>query len=479
VETLSREVIRRLDAGDSVAELLAEVGEPDPAKADAALCRAAQHPDLQPARTLWIPALLTTARPGAGAQRLEELALRYRQTAQRGLDPASYPGLPLVLGSSDFLGRLLLRHAAWLEELRGEPPAAPADEPIAPDWTSIRIAKYKGLLRVAARDLLGRPFAESPGELASLADRCLVAALECAAEDVETEPLALLALGKLGGRELNFSSDVDLVFLYATDQAPQDLTQNQQAARVIQTFKKHLEAPSEDGFGFRVDLDLRPEGRQGPLANSVAAALHYYESFGREWERQMLIRARPVPESSEIGLAFCREIQPYVYRTLIDPGAIEAVREMKVRIETERRGEGRDLEFDLKDGRGGIRDVEFLVQAVQLFHGGRVRPLRTGNVFEALRVADMERLLPEGVARALGDAYAWLRRAEHAVQMVEERQVHRVPRDRAAQLGLARRMGYADERAGAALNRFLDDWTFVRAEVRRHFDDLVLETDDG
>jgi glutamate-ammonia-ligase adenylyltransferase len=121
----------------------------------------------------------------------------------------------------------------------------------------------------------------------------------------------------------------------------------------------------------------------------------------------------------------------------------------------------------------------FLVQAVQLFYGGRVRPLRTGNVCEALRVADHEGLFPEGVARSLRDAYLWLRRAEHALQMVEERQVHRVSRDRAAQLGLARRMGYAEERAGSALDRFRDDWTAVRAEVRRHFDDLVLETDDA
>ena len=136
-------------------------------------------------------------------------------------------------------------------------------------------------------------FAASLTELSELADRCLVAGLECATNEIGSEPPALLALGKLGGSELNFSSDVDLLFLYQRE-SDNELEQNQRAATLIRQFKTHMEAPSVDGFGYRVDLDLRPEGKTGVLANSVEAALGYYESFGAEWERQMLIRLRAV-----------------------------------------------------------------------------------------------------------------------------------------------------------------------------------------
>jgi glutamate-ammonia-ligase adenylyltransferase len=149
---------------------------------------------------------------------------------------------------------------------------------------------------------------------------------------------------------------------------------------------------------------------------------------------------------------------------------------MKMRIEDERRRAGHDLEQDLKEGPGGIRDVEFLVQALQLFWGGRHPELRTGNVLEALAALRRARLLPEDVVAGLGDAYRWLRRAEHALQMVEERQTARFPRDARAQTALARRLRYRDPDGARARDRLLDDWTNERAFVRSQFDALVLET---
>jgi glutamate-ammonia-ligase adenylyltransferase len=133
--------------------------------------------------------------------------------------------------------------------------------------------------------------------------------------------------------------------------------------------------------------------------------------------------------------------------------------------------------MDLKEGPGGIRDVEFLVQALQLFYGGRERGIRSGNVPEALRALRRLRLLPEDVADSLLDAYLWLRRAEHCLQLVDERQAHRLPRDRAAQTAHARRMGYREPDASRARDRYLDDWTAVRSRVRRNFEDLVLATE--
>ncbi len=475
---LARSFLAGLERGAPDARVLETVGEPDPIKAVESFSRAASHPDLRATREAWGPALLLSARPGFGAQCLAELATRYRETRQRALDPDRLPGLPILLGSSEFLARLLLRHPHWCEELIGDPPDPPRTHGIEADWTAIRVAKYQGLLRVAARDLLGRPFEEGLYELSDLADGCLHAALARAGRDAKIASPTLFALGKLGGRELNFSSDVDLLFVYEAEPGPADLATNQQVVRLIQDFKRHLEAASEDGFAYRVDLDLRPEGRSGSLANSVEAALRYYETFGADWERQAMIRLRYVAGPEPPAQAFAGQLTPFIYRALIDPGAIGSVRDMKVRIEAEYRSSGRDLELDLKSGPGGIRDVEFLVQALQLLYGGRHPRIRTGNVLEALARIREEALLPEPVVESLRDAYLWLRRAEHCVQLVEERQTHHLPRDAASRLALARRMGYRDPDGASALNRLLDDWTSVRAQVREQFNALILEPSD-
>jgi glutamate-ammonia-ligase adenylyltransferase len=188
----------------------------------------------------------------------------------------------------------------------------------------------------------------------------------------------------------------------------------------------------------------------------------------------MLIRLRAVAGPKPPAEAFTEGIAPFVYRRLIDPGVMHAVRGMKERIERERREAGRDLEADLKEGPGGIRDIEFIVQSLQLFFGGRHPELRTGNVLASLKFLERLELLPGEVTHSLSDSYLWLRRAEHAVQLPEEQQTQQFPRDPNAQLGLARRMGYADVEGTNARNRLLEDWTAVRNETRCHFDALVL-----
>jgi glutamate-ammonia-ligase adenylyltransferase len=216
------------------------------------------------------------------------------------------------------------------------------------------------------------------------------------------------------------------------------------------------------------------------LANSVDAALDYYEFFGMEWERQMLIRLRFVAGPEALAQRFAGAITPFVYRRHIDPGVARAVRAMKARIEDERRRAGRDIEADLKEGPGGIRDVEFLVQAFQLFHGGRFEALRGGSVAEVLAVLGRLELLPAAAVIDLSQAYTWLRRAEHALQMVEERQTQRFPRERFGQIALARRMGYLEPEGERARERLLGDWTTLRSRVRAQFEALVLgEGDDA
>jgi glutamate-ammonia-ligase adenylyltransferase len=327
---------------------------------------------------------------------------------------------------------------------------------------------------VAARDLGGRGFEGSLAELSALADACLAAALACAAAETGVEPPSLLALGKLGGRELNFSSDVDLLVVYeAPPTLEADFERNRAVSRWVRAFRAGLEARGAGGFGYRVDLELRPEGPTGPLANSVDAALSYYESFGAEWERQALIRLRRVAGPEAPARALLEGVAPFVWRRSISPDALRAVRAMKQRIERERRAAGRDLEADLKEGPGGIRDVEFLVQALQLFLGGREPSVRSGNVLEALEALAAVGALPERSAEELARGYLWLRRAEHAAQLDEERQTHAFPRDARGQLALARRLGYPEPDAEAARARLVADWTLVRSEVRAHFDELL------
>ncbi|MFQ5416651.1 MAG: hypothetical protein ACE5FL_06310 [Myxococcota bacterium] len=473
MRSLADAFLASVERGAPDPDLLAAVGDPEPLQAASGFREAAADEDLAETAPVWVPALLRTARPGFGARCLADLAALRRDAGAR-LDLRRLRGLPAVLGSSNFLARMLLRHPERVEVLAGDLPAAPAGDPIEPDWAAIRLEKYLGLLRIAARDLAARPFAASLRELSDLADRCLTAGLECAARETGHDAPALLALGKLGGCELNFSSDVDLLFLYTPRSGDDEMRESRDAAAVIRRFKTQLEMPSEEGFAYRVDLGLRPEGRTGVLVNSVDATLSFYESFGAEWERQMMIRLRGVAGPLEPRTSFTEGITPFVYRRLIDPGIMTAVRCMKGRIEAERLDAGRDLEADLKEGPGGIRDVEFVVQSLQLFHGGRHPALRTGNVLDCLTALRELALLPEAITASLADAYLWLRRAEHSVQLPEERQTASFPRDPAAQVGLARRMGYANAEGEAARTELLDDWTAVRAEVRRHFDALVL-----
>lgn len=460
--------------------MFVRAGEAEPERALTALSRVKQEPELAAVPALWLPDLFLSARPAFGLEALVDLTIAYRTKCGRPLDLRSHRALPRVLGSSNFLARTLAREPAWADELENDVsallPDAPDRSAPPPDWGEIRNTKYRGLLRIAARDLLDRPFRASLRELSDLADGCLDAALECASAERGAEVPALFALGKLGGRELNLSSDVDLLFLYDGPGGEAGLARNREVAGIARALRQGLEHGSPQGFGYRVDLELRPEGRSGSLANSVDGALSYYESFGAEWERQALVRVRHVAGAPAAARAFEAGIEPFVYRRSISPDTLGAVREMKHRIERERRSAGRDIEYDLKEGPGGIRDIEFLVQALQLLFGGHDRSVRTGNVLDALDALAACDALPESIAASLAAAYTWLRRAEHSVQLAEERQTHQFPRDPEAQLALARRLGDRDPSGKTARVRLLDEWTATRTEVRSHFDRILPES---
>jgi glutamate-ammonia-ligase adenylyltransferase len=288
-------------------------------------------------------------------------------------------------------------------------------------------------------------------ELSALADALLEGALAAAAAQVAErrepptrEPLgfAVLALGKLGAGELNYSSDVDLVYVHARLASAEHFT------RVAQRFGRLVERVTEDGFLYRVDVELRPEGSRGPLVVGEDALAQYFESAAASWERAAYTKARVVAGDFALGERVLATLQPMLHRRTLDYAAVDSIRALKDRIAAAhgRRAGG----FDVKLDAGGIRDVEFVAQALQLLHAGRNPELRARGTEEALQRLGEARLLPrERVARLLA-AYRFLRRLEHRLQMAGERQTHFLPDAPDARLEAARAFGFAEAEDPAA-----------------------------
>ncbi|TMA38207.1 MAG: bifunctional [glutamate--ammonia ligase]-adenylyl-L-tyrosine phosphorylase/[glutamate--ammonia-ligase] adenylyltransferase [Deltaproteobacteria bacterium] len=297
-------------------------------------------------------------------------------------------------------------------------------------------------------------------EITALAEGLLETAAACArarlaaewGEDWDGERpgrFVVLGMGKLGGGELNYSSDVDLVYVYERDGADAHGRTNREFfARLAEEVTRALRDVTPDGFCFRVDLRLRPGGGEGPLAVSLGAALSYYEAFGQTWERAAWLKARPVGGDRQLGAALLDALVPFVQRRYLDFGTIEDLQVMKRRVDASLRDPGARAR-DVKLGRGGIREVEFVVQAQQLVHGGKDPRVQARSTLGALaRLSSCGYVDPEQAA-ALAVAYRFLRDVEHKLQIVHERQTHLVPRDEAEVAALARRLGFRGPEAVA------------------------------
>ncbi len=329
----------------------------------------------------------------------------------------------------------------------------------------LRHFKYRQMIRIVARDLDSfPPVQEIVSEWSDVADLLISAAYD-AAYDIYARQFGapdncvgtVIALGKLGGSELNMSSDVDLLCLYATDDGGK-ISNHEFYTKVIALMTRHLSAVTEDGFAFRCDHDLRPEGPKGPLVNSIDAAERYYETFGADWERQALIRARPVAGDLKLGNLFIEFVTPFVYRKSLFISDLSHLREMKKLMEAK----ARDSVQDIKLGRGGIRELEFLVQAFQQVYGGKVKSVRRPNTFDAIEALEKNSLIHPHGALALKDAYAFLRRTENMLQIAGDQQTHALPSDLS---GLARCMK-TDETA------ILSEWRRYSRLIHRLFKGL-------
>ena len=288
-------------------------------------------------------------------------------------------------------------------------------------------------------------------ELAALADACLQAAVSFCDADLraafgtpvcaDAAPgFSVIAMGKLGGEELNFSSDIDVMYVYASDDGQAgSLSLHEYYARLGKAVTRALGEGTGDGIVFRVDLRLRPEGQSGAICNSLAAAESYYESFGRTWERQALLRARHSAGDAWVGEAFTKTVQPFVYPRLSSTSTIEDVRSLR-RMFVATTSESA---WNVKLGAGGIRDVELVAQVLQLLYGGKRRDLRERTTLPALHKLGLAGLLSGQETRTLSDAYRAWRRIEHRLQLEQGRQTHALPAGPEDLDRLARRLGFA------------------------------------
>ena len=397
------------------------------------------------------------------------------------------PGLRQRLGAlvvtSDFALDTLLRQPALLATLDAPPEPLTIDPGTGDAEASTRLRRWRAAesTRLVWRDLHGLD--DVAGTLAGstrIAEQALAAALAQAeagvaarhgvvrARDGSAQSLVVFGLGKLGGGELNFSSDVDLIYAYdeaGESDGSRPLAADDWYTRVGQRVAALLGDVTADGFSHRVDLRLRPFGSSGRLALSFSAMEQYYQREGRDWERYAWIKARPVAGDVAAGERLAATLRPFVYRRYLDYNALDGLREMKAMIDAE--VGRRELADNLKLGPGGIREVEFLVQALQLIRGGREPALRQRGLAAALAALGEAGHLPAASVQALAAAYGFLRRLENRVQMLGDQQVHALPEAPLAALRIARGLGYPDP---AALRTELDRH---RAVVSAEFDALL------
>src|SRR5271157_1457184 len=376
-----------------------------------------------------------------------------------------------VFSTSQYLSEVLIRDPGLLGWLQAGAERPDREALIEDLWSSlsgasteaqqalaIRRFRLRETLRIGYNDIVrGLPVEVITLDLSNLADACTEAATRLArgwAEDrfgpalrADGSParFVVLGLGKLGGTELNYSSDIDLIFLYDEDgrtSGPRVVSNAEFFARMGAEIVRLLAEHTARGVAYRVDMRLRPDGEQGALARSLDATLGYYETRGRTWERQALIKCRPVAGDLGLGRTFVEAVTPFIYHRYLGASEISEIKALKRRIEQRTVSAGR-ADFEVKTGHGGIRDVEFVVQFLQLLHGGEYPEVRSANTLLAIHQLEAVGCLTTDERSIMDDTYRFLRRVEHRLQILFDRQTHEMPRSLEELRTLAIRMGYA------------------------------------
>ncbi|MFI5454713.1 MAG: bifunctional [glutamate--ammonia ligase]-adenylyl-L-tyrosine phosphorylase/[glutamate--ammonia-ligase] adenylyltransferase [Isosphaerales bacterium] len=458
------------------------------------------------------------ADPGMALANLERfvaalpgIASTLRQLAD---NPRTTEILLQVFSTSQYFSEVLIRDPEFLDWLRGGPERPDRAALIEDLWNTVvglptdleqglalRRFRRRESLRIGYNDIIrGFPLELITQDLSDLADACVEVAVRLArsravarfglptTSEGRAARFVVLGLGKLGGQELNYSSDIDLIFLYDEDgqtNGPRTVSNAELFARVGSDVVRLLADHTVLGIAYRVDMRLRPDGEQGALARPLDATLGYYVTRGRTWERQALIKCRPIAGDLSLGVTFCEAIKPFVYRRYLGAAEIAEIKVLKRRIEQRTVTLG-TAEVEVKTGRGGIRDVEFVVQFLQLLHGGDYPDVRHGTTLQAIARLEQLGCLSTEERHIMDDTYRFLRRVEHRLQILFDRQTHQMPRDPEALRTLALRMGYApasawEDRHGPAV-RFMTDYrskTELNRRILNHLLHDAFKGDDG
>ena len=417
-------------------------------------------------------------------------------------DPKSLPNLLLMFASSQNLSDQLCTDPESFDLLRMTQGRPVAREVLVDELVSIvrsmtnqddvlaelRRFKRRETLRIAYGDLVqGLPVSQITRQISYVADAVVEAALDYAQRTVIekrsqrnghkfSQPhFVVLALGKLGGLELNYSSDIDLVFLYqaaeGVDQA-QQIEMQDYANRVSQELIRLLTENTSLGFAYRVDMRLRPEGQQGPVCSRIDHALAYYENRGRTWERQAYVKARAIAGDLPLGENYLTQLEPWVYSRYLSLADIAGIKSLKRRIEDRALGKG-VAESDVKTGLGGIRDVEFVIQFLQLLNGGAEPSVRTGNTLEAIDQLEKTGGLTHQERTLLHENYCFLRMLEHRLQIMYDLQTHQLPTAPEELTKVAIRMGFMGTPNRSALEAFQTNYLQLTEVNRKILDHLL------
>jgi [glutamine synthetase] adenylyltransferase / [glutamine synthetase]-adenylyl-L-tyrosine phosphorylase len=356
-----------------------------------------------------------------------------------------------------------------------------------PNWRSdrsdlsfrdLRLWKSQEMLRIAFREISGLAgFAETTRDITAVAERCVSEVYSTCFEHLERRwgspktGFGVLAMGKFGGTELNYSSDIDVVFFYGEDgYLNPRFTHREFFTRLAEKIIQIFSATGEPLF--RIDVRLRPEGGHGPLVRSLVSMENYYAGYGETWERMALIKARGVAGDRELLYEFSQRLQPFVFPKAVSVDLLDEIAALKARIEREIVGL-EDLHRNVKLGYGGIREIEFILQTLQLLHGARNAFLQERNSLKTLTALEQLQILPPHEVRLLSDAYIFLRAVEHRLQIQNEKQIHTLPADREAWTGIARTLGYDQ------VDAFAEALRAHTSAVRSVFDRLLRSSGEG
>jgi glutamate-ammonia-ligase adenylyltransferase len=510
--------------GEEVASLLRPYGFEEIKRADTNLQLIAEEPRVRQffAEILedFLSALGQTAEPDRGLndfERFTRAAIGKTQLfSYLRDDPATVSRAATIFGGSSFLAEILIRNPEYFYWVFD--PAVlkrrRTQREITRDFSQavrllktkedrldlLRTFKRKEILRIGVRDLLREASVEEIlTELSDLADVLIQKAYEICDRSLRGRygtpsyqdrsgrqlriGFAIIAMGKLGGGELNFSSDVDLLYLYGTRTGKTSGVRSDSESRIAnadyfrrlaQQVTAALNTATGQGYVYRVDLRLRPEGEKGLIVQPLQGYRRYYTARGETWERLSLLKARPVGGDRSLGARFLKRIIPFLYGKPFGPSGLQEVGALKKRID-EKIDLSKQTENHVKLGRGGIREIEFIVQALQVYFGAKHPAIRERSTLKAIDKLVRSHFLSKEDARRLKEAYLFLRDAENKLQIVHDSQTHLLPTDPKGLRACALRLGYRDDTAASAQDQFLDDYRAHTGRVHTLFR-LLFET---